>query len=47
VGRYGPRFAWVTPDGMAGLSRFTVTVLGAVKLEPGRTGRSHGLAFTR
>jgi hypothetical protein len=47
VGRYGSRYAWVTSDGMPGLARFTVTVLGAVKLEPGRTGRSRGLAFTR
>jgi hypothetical protein len=48
VGRYGDRYAWVTPDGMAGLARFTVTVLGAVKLTPGRSSlRSRGLAFTR
>jgi hypothetical protein len=47
VGRYGDRYAWVTPDGVPGLARFTVTVLGAIKLEPGRTGRSRGLAFTR
>jgi len=48
VGRCGDRYAWVTPDGMSGLARFTVTVLGAVKLEPGRTGgRSRCLALTR
>jgi hypothetical protein len=47
VGRYGDRYAWVTPDGVPGLARFTVTVLGAVKLEPGRTGRGHSLSFTR
>jgi hypothetical protein len=47
VGRSGDRYAWVTPDGVPGLARFTVTVLGAVRLEPGRAGRSPGLAFTR
>ncbi len=48
VGRYGDRYAWVTPDGMPGLSRFTVTVLAAVKFEPAQGARRHrGLAFTR
>jgi hypothetical protein len=46
VGRYGDRYAWVTPGGMPALARFTVTVLGAVKLEPGRSGRT-GLAVTQ
>jgi hypothetical protein len=39
VGRYGDRYAWVTADGVPGLARFTVTVLGAIRLEP---GRAHG-----
>jgi hypothetical protein len=47
VGRYGVRYAWVTPDGMGGLSRFTLVVLGAVKLEPGAGRRPRDLAVTR
>jgi hypothetical protein len=47
VGQYGNRCAWVTPDGMPGLSRFTVTVLGAVKLDPLPALRTRGLMFTR
>lgn len=47
IGRCGDRYAWVTPEGMPGLSRFTVTVLGAVKLAPGQSRRTSGLAFTR
>ena len=47
VGRSGDRYAWVTPDGMPGLARFTVTALAVVKLEPGRSERrSRGLTFT-
>ncbi len=47
VGRSGDRYAWVTPEGMPGLARFTVTALAAVKLEPGRSERrSRGLVFT-
>jgi hypothetical protein len=46
VGCYGDRYAWVTPDGLPGLARFTVTVLSIVKLEPSAL-RSRGLAFTR
>ena len=47
VGRYGDRYAWVTADGVPGLSRFTVAVLGAVKLDPGPgRPRSRGLVFT-
>jgi hypothetical protein len=47
VGRYGDRYAWVTPDGMPGLSRFTVAVLGAVKLAPGQSRATRGLTLTR
>jgi hypothetical protein len=47
VGRSGDRYAWVTPEGMPGLARFTVTALAAVKLEPGRSRRrNRGLTFT-
>jgi hypothetical protein len=46
VGCYGDRYAWVTPEGMPGLARFTLTVLAVVKLKPGEPGR-RGLAFTR
>jgi hypothetical protein len=39
----------VTPDGVPGLARFTVTVLTVVKLKPGPggAGKSRGLAVTR
>jgi hypothetical protein len=47
VGRYRDQYAWVTPDGMPGLSRFTVAVLGAVKLSPGYSRTTRGLSFTR
>ncbi len=48
VGRYKDCYVWVTPDGMPGLSRFTVTVLAAVRLEPAQgTQRLRGLAFVR
>ncbi len=43
VGCYG---LWVTPGGMAALSRFTVTVLAVVKYHPGAGGKSHGQAVT-
>jgi hypothetical protein len=46
VGRSGNRYAWVMPDGVGALSRFTVTVLSVVKLKPGEGSKSHGLAFT-
>jgi hypothetical protein len=47
VGRYCNCYVWVTADGVPGLARFTVTVLGAVKLEPGQSRMTRGLAFTR
>jgi hypothetical protein len=47
VGQYRDRYAWVTPAGMPGLARFTVVVLGAVKLEPGASHRTRGLSVTR
>lgn len=48
VGRYGDHYAWVTSDGMAGLARFTLTVLAVVKFKPGPEVRiSRGLAYTR
>ncbi len=48
MGRCGARYARVTPDGMPGLARFTVTVLGAVRLKPAPVvGLRRGLAFTR
>ncbi len=46
VGRHGNRYAWVTPAGLGGLSRFTVTVLAVVKFKPGPTGGSSGLVVT-
>ena len=47
VGRWNDRYAWVTPDGFAALTRFTLTVLMVIKLQPGeQTGGSSGLAVT-
>ena len=47
VGRWGDRYAWVTPDGMPELARFTTTVLLVIKLKPGeRGGGKSGLAVT-
>ena len=46
VGRFGDRYAWVTAEGVPGLSRFTVTVLSVLKLKPGEP-RRRGLAFSR
>jgi hypothetical protein len=48
VGRYKYCYVWVTSDGMLDLSRFTVAVLAAVRLEPARGARRlHGLTFVR
>lgn len=47
VGCHGDRYAWVMPDGVPALARFTVTVLAVVKLDPGEPKRSGGLAVTR
>lgn len=48
VANFGKRYAWVTPDGMPGLARFTLTVLSVVKFQPGAgAGRNGGLAVTR
>ena len=47
VGRHGNRYAWVTPDGVPGLSRFTITILAVVKYQPGgKSGKGHSLAVT-
>lgn len=46
VGRHGGRRVWVTPDGVRGLSQFTLIVLSIVELEAGETG-SRGLMVTR
>ena len=46
VGRHGNRYAWVTPAGLPGLSRFTVTVLAVVKFRPGPGGGDSGLVVT-
>ena len=46
VGRHGDRYAWVTPAGLPGLSRFTVTVLAVVKFKPGPTDGGRGLVVT-
>lgn len=35
VGCFGDRYAWVTPEGIPGLARFTVTILTVVKLDTG------------
>ena len=47
VGRYGNQYAWVTRAGMPGLSRFTMVILGAVKLDPRQSRETRGLNFTR
>lgn len=47
VGRYGELYCWVTPGGMPGLSRFTITILNVLKFKAGRESGSHGLAVTR
>lgn len=48
VGKFGDRYAWVMPEGMPSLSRFTVAVLCVIKVDPVASvdGR-RGLAFTR
>lgn len=47
VGRWNDQYAWVTPDGFAALSRFTLTVLMVIELQPGEQGgRASGLAVT-
>lgn len=46
VGRFGDCYAWVTPEGIPDLARFTMTVLTVVKLQPGGSGR-RGLMFSR
>ena len=48
VGCCGDRYAWVLPDGVPALARFTVTVLSVVKFEPGAgEKKNRGLAVTR
>jgi uncharacterized membrane protein YgcG len=47
VGRWGDRYAWVMPDGIPDLARFTASVLTVIKLSPGeRGGAKSGLAVT-
>jgi hypothetical protein len=46
VGCWCDRCAWVMPDGVEALSRFTVTVLNVVKLKPGEGKAKSGLAVT-
>lgn len=46
VGCHGSLYAWVMPEGVAGLSRFTVTVLSVIKLRPGEGAKNGGLAVT-
>jgi hypothetical protein len=47
VGRWRGRYAWVTPDGMPQLARFTATTLLVIQLKPGeRGGGKSGLAVT-
>ena len=48
VGHCGSCYAWVTTEGVPQLTRFTITALTVIKLNPGqgRSGRSRGLAVT-
>lgn len=46
VGNFEDRYVWVMPEGIQGLSRFTLIILSIVKLEPGEGGPSSGLAVT-
>lgn len=47
VGHSGDRWVWVAPDGLPGLSRFTLLILFVTKLGPGEnTGGGMGLMFT-
>ena len=48
VGCWGNRYAWVTSDGVPGLTQFTIAVLTVIKLSPGqgRSGGGHGLTVT-
>lgn len=46
VGRHGDTYAWVTPDGVGGLTRFTLLVLSIVKLETTGGEGGGGLMFT-
>ncbi len=48
VGHYRGRYAWVTPEGMGALARFTVTALSVVKyVQNPREAKRRGLAVTR
>ncbi|QDV35833.1 hypothetical protein [Tautonia plasticadhaerens] len=46
VGRHGDTYAWVTPDGVGGLTRFTLLVLSIVKLDATGSEGGGGLMFT-
>jgi hypothetical protein len=48
VGRYGDCYVWVMPEGVGGLTRFTLLILSIVKLDSpeGGGGSEGGLMFT-
>ena len=47
VGHSGDSWAWVSPNGLPGLSRFTLLILFITKLGPGdNTGAGMGLMYT-
>ena len=47
VGHSGDSWAWVSPNGLPGLSRFTLLILFITKLGPGEnTGAGMGLMYT-
>lgn len=47
VGHWCDRYVWVMPEGVGGLSEFTLAVLAVTKLEPGELRMRRGLAVTR
>jgi hypothetical protein len=47
VGHCGERYVWVTPEGVADLSRFTLIVMAITKRHAADTAIAHGLVFTR
>lgn len=45
VGRCKDRYAWVTPEGMEGLSQFTLAILTVTKLDPGEERGGSGMMY--
>lgn len=46
VGHYGDRYAWVPPEGVGGLARFTLLVLAIIRPQAGEPAAPGGLMFT-